>query len=279
MDFSHAFVATVPNTLTFANKKTIFDTSPLRRQSEGIIETLREAGLVVNEHCLDDGAPVSALLIGDAAVSICGTTFLCRPRNPGISHIELRCILSAYCCSIEECPDVVDGKTVVLDGGDVFFTGREIFVGVRKHGTNFEGAKAVARVFCDHVVIPIHMSDKAQCLKYYVAVVAPDILAIGTSREGQHILKVIEMEATLRYKIIPVEDDQGVNCILVNERLIFLRSKTAAKFIALQSNLLELWTLDVADLLRFGLPLARHCLLTKAMSTTKIFNTQQLNNG
>lgn len=163
----------------------------------------------------------------------------------------------------------MDGKSVVLDGGDVFFTGNEIFVGVRKHGTNFEGAKAVARVFCDHVVIPIHLSDKAQCLKYYVAVVAPEILAIGTSREGQHILRVLETEATRRYKIIPVEDDEGVNCILVNERLIFPRSKIATKFIALQPHMLEMWTLNVADLLRFGLPLARHCLLTKAMNTTK----------
>ncbi|KAK6033028.1 n(G),N(G)-dimethylarginine dimethylaminohydrolase 1 domain protein [Ostertagia ostertagi] len=122
----------------------------------------------------------------------------------------------------------VDGKSVVLEGGDVFFTGKEIFVGVRKNGTNFEGAKAVARVFCDHAVIPIHMSDKAQCLRYYVAVAAPGILAIGTSKEAQNILKVLEGEAMLRYRIIPVEDDEGVNCILVNKRLIFQRNKTAA---------------------------------------------------
>lgn len=105
MDFSHAIVVTVPNTLTFPDKKTILDTSPLRKQSEGIIETLREAGLIVNEHCLDDGAPVSELLIGDAAVSICGTTFLCRPKNPGISHNEVTIpwVLSKNCMYFAIC--------------------------------------------------------------------------------------------------------------------------------------------------------------------------------
>ncbi|VDO32941.1 unnamed protein product [Haemonchus placei] len=178
-----------------------------------------------------------------------------------VVNYKLRRLLPSSCHDVQECPETVDGKAVVLEGGDVFFTGNEIFVGVRKQGTNFEGAKAVARVFCDHAVIPIHMSDKAQCLRHYVAVAAPGILAIGTSKEAQNILKVLEAEAMLRYRIISIEDDEGVNCILVNKRLIFQRNKTAAKFTPLQSNGLELWTVDAGDLLKAGTPLARHCFL------------------
>ncbi|VDO68445.1 unnamed protein product [Heligmosomoides polygyrus] len=237
MSFSHAVVISVPNTLKFANKKSALDVDALRKQSEGLVETLREAGVAVNEYRLADDSCVSKLLVGDAAVAINGTVILCRPKKPGISHAE-------------ECPETVDGKAVILEGGDVFFTGKEIFVGIRKHGTNFEGAKAIARVFCDHAVIPVQMSDKAQCLRNYVAVAAPGILAIGTSKEAQNVLKVLEAEATLRYKIIPVEDDEGVNCMYVNKRLIFQRSKSAAKFTPLQSNGLELWTVDAADLLK-----------------------------
>lgn len=124
-------------------------------------------------------------------------------------------------------------------------------------------------MFCDHAVIPVQMSDKAQCLRNYVAVAAPGILAIGTSKEAQNVLKVLEAEATLRYKIIPVEDDEGVNCMYVNKRLIFQRSKSAAKFTPLQSNGLELWTVDAADLLKAGSPLARHCFLIMDVKSTK----------
>ncbi|VDL69732.1 unnamed protein product [Nippostrongylus brasiliensis] len=269
MSFSHAVVVSVPNSLKFANKKSTLDIDSLRKESEGLVETLRESGVAVNEYRIADDSCVSSLFIGDAAVAINGTTILCRPKKPGISHAELRRILPSCCHSVQECPETVDGKAVVLEGADVFFTGREIFVGVRKHGTNFEGAKAVARVFCDHAVIPIQLSDKAQCLRYYVALAAPGILAIGTSKEAQNILKVLEAEATLRYKIISVEDDEGVNCMLVNKRLIFQRNKTAAKFTPLQSNGLELWTVDAADLLKAGSPLARHCFLIMDVKTSK----------
>ncbi|KJH46005.1 n(G),N(G)-dimethylarginine dimethylaminohydrolase 1 domain protein [Dictyocaulus viviparus] len=257
MTFSHAVVVTVPKTLTYFDT-TIYDTNALRKQSEGIIETLRGAGLIVSEYCPEDGASASTLLIGDSAISI-------FPYN----QLQLRYLLSPYSTNIQECPDNVDGKTVVLNGGDVFFTGKEIFVGIRKHGTNFEGAKIVARVFCDHAVIPIHMSDKAQCLKYYVAIVAPGILAIGSSTEGQHILKILEAQSALPYKVIIIDDCEGINCMAVNQRLIFSRSKMASKLINIQLNNLEFWSVEIPDLLKFGLPLSRHCLLIKSKNMTK----------
>ncbi|ETN69073.1 Amidinotransferase [Necator americanus] len=271
MSYSHAIVVAVPNSLKFPNKKSTLDADALRKQSEGLIETLREAGVVVSEYCPENGSSVSSLLVGDAAIAIHGTILMCQPKKPGIPPSELRRILPKWCRTIEECPETIDGKSVVLEGGDVFFTGKEIFVGIRKNGTNFEGVKVVARVFCDHAVIPIHMSDKAQSLKYYVSLVAPGILAIGTSKEAQNILKVLEAEAMLRYRIISVDDDDGVNCMLVNNRLIFVQNRAAAKFTALQSNGLELWTVDVSDLLKAGAPLARHCLLIREMKSPKDF--------
>lgn len=39
-----------------------------------------------------------------------------------------------------EAPANDHGKPVVLEGSDVLFTGKEIFVGTRKNGTNMEGA-------------------------------------------------------------------------------------------------------------------------------------------
>lgn len=37
-------------------------------------------------------------------------------------------------------PTHLHGKQVYLEGSDVLFTGKEIFVGIRKNGTNTEGA-------------------------------------------------------------------------------------------------------------------------------------------
>lgn len=85
MSFSHAVVISVPNTLKFANKKSALDVDALRKQSEGLVETLREAGVAVNEYRLADDSCVSKLLVGDAAVAINGTVILCRPKKPGIS--------------------------------------------------------------------------------------------------------------------------------------------------------------------------------------------------
>jgi hypothetical protein len=38
-----------------------------------------------------------------------------------------------------ESPEQENGKNVVLEGSDVLYTGKEIFVGLRKNGTNTEG--------------------------------------------------------------------------------------------------------------------------------------------
>uniref|UniRef100_A0A1I7W8J3 Recep_L_domain domain-containing protein n=1 Tax=Heterorhabditis bacteriophora TaxID=37862 RepID=A0A1I7W8J3_HETBA len=49
-------------------------------------------------------------------------------------------ILSDLSWNVVECPQNKNGRTVVLQGSDVLFTGKEIFVGIRKNGTNLEGA-------------------------------------------------------------------------------------------------------------------------------------------
>lgn len=46
-----------------------------------------------------------------------------------------------------ETPQQEHGKPVVLEGSDVLYTGKEIFVGIRKNGTNFEGALVNIRFF------------------------------------------------------------------------------------------------------------------------------------
>jgi len=49
-------------------------------------------------------------------------------------------LLRGLTWDVHEAPKQEHGKPVVLEGSDVLYTGREIFVGIRKNGTNTEGA-------------------------------------------------------------------------------------------------------------------------------------------
>ena len=70
-------------------------------------------------------------------------------------------------------------------------SGREIFVGIRKGGTNVEGALVVGRAFPDLAVVPVQISgSSAWPLKHYVSVAAENVLAVGKSKEAQDVLKV-----------------------------------------------------------------------------------------
>lgn len=104
--------------------------------------------------------------------------------------------------NIVHAPLYEHGKSVVLEGSDVVYTGKEIFVGIRKNGTNTEGAlvnfyvkylknefKILARTFADLSVIPIPLNGNYP-LKYYVSLAAEDILAVGSEKESQAVLRV-----------------------------------------------------------------------------------------
>lgn len=84
--------------------------------------------------------------------------------------------------------EITDPKAK-LDGGDILFTGREIFVGVSQR-TNLSGALAVASAFPEFYVTPINVPRKVLHLKSCVSMAGPDILAVSSTLEAQEILRV-----------------------------------------------------------------------------------------
>jgi hypothetical protein len=64
-------------------------------------------------------------------------------------------LLRGLTWDVQMTPKQEHGKPVVLEGSDVLFTGREIFVGIRKNGTNTEGAL----VRCHP--LPVYISQSA----------------------------------------------------------------------------------------------------------------------
>lgn len=75
-------------------------------------------------------------------------------------RLQISSLLNNLAWQVVEAPATAHGKEVVLEGSDVLFTGKEIFVGIRKNGTNMEGALVGCR-FCH----PFHSSLRfSSCL-------------------------------------------------------------------------------------------------------------------
>jgi N-dimethylarginine dimethylaminohydrolase len=131
-----------------------------------------------------------SLFSDDAAIVINGTALLTRPKKITASRLpEIKSVLKDLTWNIEETPEQEHGKAVILEGSDVLFTGKEIFVGIRKNGTNIEGALVVSRIFADLPVIPIQINAKMP-LKYYVSVAADGVLTTTAEKEAISIRTV-----------------------------------------------------------------------------------------
>ena len=114
----------------------------------------------------------------------------------------------------------------------------------------------MAKTFADFSVIPIPVSGNLP-LKYHISVATNEILAVNKEKESQNILKVlsiliafsglstvqrIERDATYRYKVLTIENEQASSCLNVNNRLIF------------RHDLNELVNLDCVILFHLALP-------------------------
>ncbi|VDK55481.1 unnamed protein product [Anisakis simplex] len=168
-------------------------------------------------------------------------------------------ILEELSWQVVEAPANEHGKPVVLEGSDVLFTGKEIFVGLRKNGTNMEGAIVT--------VIPIPLPG-SKPLKHYMSVVSNDVLAVGNSKEAKIVLQRIEREATFRYKRLTVEYDEAVSCINVNDHIIYRDDTPDTKYQILREPL-QVWGVTVNELIKLGDPLNRFCLLIKKIKGVK----------
>lgn len=278
MKYTHAITVRIPTSLKFEDKKQKgkIDLALAARQHQDLSDTLREAGIEVIELPPEEDSPVQSLYADDIAIVINGTALLTRPKSnnkkqqtptTGTRANEFIGHLNTLAWQVVEAPAQVHGRPVVLEGSDVLFTGREIFVGIRKSGTNTEGALIVAKTFADFSVIPIPVSGNLP-LKYHISVATNEILAVNKEKESQNILKRIERDATYRYKVLTIENEQASSCLNVNNRLIFRHDLNELKFRVLQPPT-ELWGVTVDELIKLGAPFSRYCLLVHKLSTRR----------
>uniref|UniRef100_A0A1I8F1C8 Dimethylargininase n=1 Tax=Wuchereria bancrofti TaxID=6293 RepID=A0A1I8F1C8_WUCBA len=228
------------------------------KQLEELCETLREAGVDIIELSSEKHCIQQSLFTGDAAICINGTALITRPRKNGNRLLEISNLLSQLAWQVVETPQASEhNREIVLEGSDVLYTGKEVFVGIRKNGTNMEGAFIVARTFSDLAVIPIALPG-SQPLRHYVSLISADVLAVGSSKEAKQVIQRMEREATFRYKTFTVENDKAVNCLNVNDY----------KFQILHESI-QMVGITANELVKIGNPISRFVLLTMKMKTLK----------
>ncbi|CAD5229797.1 unnamed protein product [Bursaphelenchus okinawaensis] len=260
MRYTHAIVTRIPQQLKFESKKAAskVDLEKARKQFDDLNETLREAGIEVLELEPEENTHLHNLYLDDTAVIINGTALLCRPKKKHTRTAEVASYLRDIVWQIVETPEKENNKEVVLEGSDVVFTGKEIFVGVRKHGTNVEGAVIVARTWPDLPVIPIQLT-----------VASTGVLSMGKTKEAMVVRQRIERESTFRYKVLSIDADEHINCINANHHLIFRNENSDnSKYRLLQAPT-ELWGIGVDELVKLGAPFSRFCLLARRISSLK----------
>ncbi|VDN58665.1 unnamed protein product [Dracunculus medinensis] len=268
MRYTHAILVRIPKTLKLENeKKAKIDLQLALQQLGSLCDTLRESGVEIIELPPEENCPQQSVLLGDCAIFVNGTALITRPKKPGSRLYEIAVALRSSCWQLVETPASERGKEIFLEGSDVLFTGKEIFVGLRKNGTNIEGAMILGRTFADFAVIPITLPGTLP-LRHYVSFISKNILVVGSSKEAKQVLQRIERQATFRYKTLTVEQDAAVNCFNVNEYVIYRQDAPDTKFKILQEPL-QLWGINCNELIKLGNPISRFFVLFREMKSFK----------
>lgn len=199
------------------NKYQAVDFERANEEMGNYIATLRMLNVDVIELCPDENLSYDSIFTGDIAVTVNGLALLCKPRNREDEIKEVKQIIkSELNLPIIE----INDETALLNGGDVLWTGREIFVGLSNE-TNESGARAVAAAFPEYSVTPVKVPPKDNLrLKSYVTMAGPDILCINKLPEAQAMLRRMEREASFNYRLITVDDERASNVLYLNGTLI-----------------------------------------------------------
>lgn len=225
----------------------------------------------------DDTLPDSAFI--DCVATICdGTALIAQPhlmsrrREAEITKSLLR----------KEGLNIIEIKDplAILDGTDVFFTGREFFVALSKR-TNITGAKAVASAFPDYPVSLLKLKKGSMHLKAYISMAGQDLLAIGSSDIAKDVIKQMkELSEYKKYQVITVPEYQAVNCLYLNNTLLHCSSAeypNSAKTFAekIENNRIELKNKEFSKVDRF---LTCRSLLFTKRKLYSILNSGYFNN-
>ncbi|KAK0400717.1 hypothetical protein QR680_015415 [Steinernema hermaphroditum] len=271
MRFTDAIVIRIPPSVDYGDRKVKGKDKPdlvlARQQQEEFNEILRESGINVTELAPEEVGNVYSLCIDDAAVVINGTALLTKPKHENPRLNEIMTALKTLAWHVIDQKAAEYSKSAILEGSDVLFTGREIFVGLRKNGTNMEGASVLGRVFGDYPVVPLKV-DGQKPLKSLVGLALEGVLTFSKDKDSQHVLKRMQHEATYPYEIIVLDNDEAVNCLNINDHLVFRQDTPEPKLQTIKQPT-QLWGVNASELNKICPLLSQHVLLVKKLKGVK----------
>ena len=106
-----------------------------------------------------------------------------------------------------------------VDGGDVLYTGHEIFVGLSQR-TNEEGVAVISNTFPDLPVHPVRVGDGTLHLKSLMSMAGPNTIVFGQSVNATRAKQLVTSKSRVQYDVITVPDDYAANCLYINGVLV-----------------------------------------------------------
>jgi len=243
--FNFALVSRIANSFkensSFDQKgSNSIDIPKARKEHEDLVEALRRIGLDVIELPCDEKHP-DGLFVDDIAVVINGTALICnpptlpgKPSRQGELAVVRQVLRKELGLKIVE----VNSDEAYVEGGDVLWTGQEIFVGLSER-TNLMGAMAVANAFPEYATTIVKVYPPATHLKDYISVCGTDVLAVGKSTSAQKTFQEIREAGGHGYKFIAVDEDEAANTIYCNQTLLHLSSEQIPKGSATFENKID----------------------------------------
>lgn len=232
---SWAFAEQSSFDLVDSKKKVDFENSV--KQSEELRENLRHVGLQVIEMPSDDKCP-DGVFIGDIAVVINGTALMCHPpdiKGRPSRQSEVAMLRSVLRREVGLTIKEVTSDKAEIEGSDVLWTGREIFVGIGQR-TNTGGAASVAAAFPEWPTTVIPIPKGYVHLKDVVSMAGPDLMVIHNSEGGDRLMEEMKRGGSFGYSFLRVEEELASNVVYSNGYLFHLSGSLIPKAVSVYEN-------------------------------------------
>ncbi|XP_066264119.1 N(G),N(G)-dimethylarginine dimethylaminohydrolase 1-like [Branchiostoma lanceolatum] len=219
-EFKRAVVREVSDNVNLAQRSPIstedIDLEKCRVEWELYVQTLRDLGLEVIVLPQDPDLP-DCQFVEDPCVVIGDTALItrpaCGPRQGEVTKMEetMRNLgLKVH---------VVESDTATIEGGDIIFTGKEIFCGDSVL-SNEEGFAILEETFPDYPCHSIFVEYPEFHLKGYMALATPGVMAVCDNEWGHPGWEDVCNASNYTYKPLWMPDDFGNNCMFINGTII-----------------------------------------------------------
>ena len=223
--YTHALCRKIPHSIVADGLRMDSNHEPIDyglaiEQHEKYVEALRNIGLQVTVLEADEKVP-DCVFVEDTAIIVDETVMI---TNPGAESrmAETRIIKSHFEGQSKlKIVEMEDGEK--LDGGDVLFTGYEIFVGLSSR-TNDLGIQRIRKTFPEIPVFGITVKG-ALHLKSLMSMCGANKIAVGCSHDAKAALEEVLSKTTRSYDVVDIPDDYAANFVVANGHLLH-RSKT-----------------------------------------------------